>query len=287
MVIPRAIVRDLADGHAAAKLMSQLMLVMGAAPILAPTLGGFVLGFADWHAIFWFGAGYGAICAITVLWKLPDTLPPQNRVKLGPAALLNRNITIGREHSFLTHALLGSFCLAGVFAYLGGSPTVFIGMLHLSPSHYGMVFGLCAAAYIGMAQVNARILPRFGFSAILHVASAVSLLATGTLVVLAFSGPWPAAVYVVPIFVNMGCMGCIVPNATVGALSRHSAHAASASALMGTMQFLMGAISGGLVGIFDNGTAQPMALLMLLGAIGGVVADRLRPREFAEKAIKP
>ena len=107
MVIPRAIVRDLADGHAAARLMSRLMLVMGVAPILAPTLGGVVLRLAGWQAIFWIAALYGAICCAAVWLVLPETLPPRARMRLGPLAAARALARwILRERSFLTHALI-------------------------------------------------------------------------------------------------------------------------------------------------------------------------------------
>jgi len=149
MVIPRAVVRDLADGHAAARLMSRLMLVMGAAPILAPSLGGLVLAFAGWQAIFWVCAGYGAICCVLVAVLLPDTLPTYRRVKLEPGAMLRRYAAILRERSFITHTLLGGCTTFSFFAYLGGSPGVFEEIYHLGPAAYGGVFGCCACGLIG------------------------------------------------------------------------------------------------------------------------------------------
>ena len=277
MVIPRAIVRDLADGQAAARLMSRLMLVMGVAPILAPTLGGFVLRVGDWHTIFWICAGYGAVCCAVVMAVLPDTLPQQRRVKLGFGGLVARYLGIIRERGFITHALMGGFAMFGMFAFLGGSPPVFIEMFHLSPATYGALFGCSAAGYITGTQINPRLLPRFGTGRVMRVAVRVFLLSASVLTVVAFTG-WGGWVAVaVPIFFCMGSQGFTMPNATVGALSRHAGHAASASALMGTLQFCLGAISGVVVGLASDGTARPMALLMLMGAAGAVGADLCRP----------
>jgi MFS transporter, DHA1 family, multidrug resistance protein len=284
MVIPRAIVRDLADGHTAARLMSRLILVMGVAPILAPTLGGAVLGFASWHAIFWICAGYGALCGVLVWCFLPDTLAEHRRLTLGPGALVSRYVMIARERGFITHALQGGFCMFGLFAYLGGSPTVFIELFHLTPARYGMVFGLCAAAFILASQVNALILPRLGASRVLRMAVWASFGATATLTLVAFTGRGGLIAVILPIFANMSCMGFVLPNATVGALSRQPANAASASALMGTIGFILGAISGALVGLLSDGTARPMALLMLAGAAGAILADRHRPKAYTLRA---
>lgn len=277
MVIPRAIVRDLADGHAAARLMSRLMLVMGAAPILAPSLGGLVLAFAGWQAIFWICAAYGAIGCALVVVLLPDTLPPERRVRLGIAGLVSRYGMILRERSFLTYALAGGFTTFGLFAYIGGSPGVFIDLYRLSPPAYGALFGACAAGFIACSQVNPRLVMRFGLERVLRAALRVTLAATSVLLVVAFIEPRNFLFIAAPIFVNMACGGFILPNATVGALSRHASHAGSASAVMGTMQFVLGAVSGLLVGIASDGTARPMAVLLVTGALSATIADLRRP----------
>ncbi len=283
MVIPRAIIRDLSDGHEAARMMSRLMLVMGAAPILAPTLGGFVLAAANWQAIFWVIAAYGALCCVLVWRFLPDTLPPQLRVRLGFVAQLLRYRTVLRERGFVTHALAGSACSFGMFAYIGGSPVVFIEHFHLTPAQFGAVFGLCAAWLIAASQINPLLLPRFGTSRVLRFAVRLFLLAALALTVVAFAGRGGAVAVLVPLCVNMGCFGLVMPNATVGALSRHAAHAGSASAVMGTMQFMLGAASGLLVGVLSDGSVRPMALLMLTGALGANLADLARPTKLAGK----
>lgn len=278
MVIPRAIVRDLSTGQAAARMMSQLMLVMGAAPILAPTLGGIVLAAGDWQAIFWVIAGYGAICCLLVWRFLPDTLPEHYRVRLSLPAQISRYAGILRDRSFLSHAMVGSSCSFGMFAYIGGSPVVFIEHFGLSPARFGVLFGVCAAWLIAASQVNPRLLPRFGIGRVLRAAVRASLAATAVLVVVAFTGRGGILGVVLPIFVNMASFGFVMPNATVGALSRQGARAGSASAVMGTLQFMLGASSGLLVGLLSDGSARPMACLMLAGAIVANVADLRRPR---------
>ncbi len=287
MVIPRAIVRDLSDGHAAARMLSQLMLVMGAAPILAPTLGGFVLEFGSWRTIFWIAALYGAVSCVAVALLLPDTLPRERRVKLGAAAQVARYMTIARDRGFITHVMLGGFSMFAMFAYIGGSPPVFIEHFHLAPPMYGALFGVCAFGLITSSQINPRVLPRFGSNRILSTAVRVALCACVVETVVAFAGVggWPALA--VTIAVTVSCQGFIGPNATVGALSRHSAHAGSASALMGTLQFLLGAVAGVLAGELSDGTPRAMAALMLFGAVCAVVCDLWRPRTRAvEKVIE-
>lgn len=168
MVIPRAIVRDLADGHAAARLMSRLMLVMGVAPILAPTLGGLVLGVAPWHAIFWLTGAYGAVCCALVWRLLPDTLAPERRIGLGPASLARRYAGVLRDRVFLSYALMGGCGMFGMFAYIGGSSPVFIQRFAFSPAAYGMLFGCSAGAFILSSQVNPWLILRFGAARVIR-----------------------------------------------------------------------------------------------------------------------
>ncbi|HEY6431063.1 MAG TPA: multidrug effflux MFS transporter [Acetobacteraceae bacterium] len=279
MVIPRAVVRDLADGHEAAVLMSRLMLVMGAAPILAPTIGGAVLVFANWRWIFWILTLYGTGCFLLVCMALPETLPAAARSRLSAGEQLQRYAHILRDRGFLTHAALAGCGTFAFFAYLGGSSPVFIDGFGWTPSQYGGLFGCCALGLVIAAQVNARVLPRFGPSKVLRVVTRVDLIAMAVLVGFAFAGVHRLVVVIPPLIVFVSCQGFVNPNAMVGALSRHAGHAGSASALMGMGQFMLGAVSGLLVGLFTDGTARGMAALMLVGAAGMVVAERLRPRQ--------
>jgi DHA1 family bicyclomycin/chloramphenicol resistance-like MFS transporter len=278
MVVPRAVVRDLADGIAAARMMSRLMLVSGVAPILAPTLGGAILMVASWHAIFLVTALYGAICCVLVWWKLPDTLPRERRVGLGMASLISRYAMVARERIFATHAAMAGCCSFAMFAYIGGSPQAMIGTFGLSTAAYGMLFGLCAAGFICASQINPHILPRFGASRVMRAAVRTLWCCTAILAVLAFARINILPLVVLPIVGTMACLGFTLQNVQVGALTRHAAHAGSASALMGTWQFVLGSSSVMLVGLLTDGSPRGMATLMLAGATGAVIADLCRPR---------
>ncbi len=278
MVIPRAMVRDLAEGHAAAVLLSRLSLVMGAAPILAPTIGSAVLTFADWRGIFWILTAYGATCCLLVVLLLPDTLPEERRLRLNLAEQLARYRGILAERGFLTHAAMGGFATFAFFAYLGGSSPVFIQGFNLSPAQYAMIFGANSFGLICCAQFNPYLLRRFGHFRVLRGVSRVHLMATVTLTVIAYAGFHKLPLVIAPIFIAISCMGMLNPNTIVGALARHQHHAGSASSVMGTGQYLLGAISGLLVGLATDGTPRGMAVLMLLGSIGMAITDACRPR---------
>ena len=182
MVIPRAMVRDLADGHAAAILMSRLMLVMGAAPILAPSIGGLVLLFAHWRVIFVILAIYGAIGCVLVWRFLPETLPPaaphQPASGRPDHAAMAPSCASAASSPTPRWAASASFAM---FAYLGGSSPVFIQGFNLAPSEYALIFGLNSCGLVAASQINARMLPRFGLPFMLRLIARVLLVAAAVL----------------------------------------------------------------------------------------------------------
>jgi MFS transporter, DHA1 family, multidrug resistance protein len=278
MIVPRAVVRDVAEGHNAARLMSRLILVLGAAPVLAPSLGGLVLQFANWRGIFWITTGYGALGLVLAAAFLPDTLPRSRRVRLHLASMLARYWQILMDRVFISHTLMLAASSFALFAYLGGSPTVFIEHFRLSPGHFAVLFGMVAATYVLFSQLNVTVTRRLGLDGTLRVTTSVYLVLGLALLVLAISG-WGGPLTMACVLALMqGQSGFIAPTGTVGALSRHAAHAGSASALMGTLQFTIGCSSGFLIAWMTDGTALPMAWLMLAGAACAKLADLWRPR---------
>jgi DHA1 family bicyclomycin/chloramphenicol resistance-like MFS transporter len=187
-----------------------------------------------------------------------------------------------REKTFLTHAIMGGCSTFCMFAYLAGCSPVFELGFGLSPSAFALIFGLCAVALVSGSQINARLLPVFGLSRMLTAIARISCSATAVLLVLALSGVHVLPLIVAPLVVVIGCQGFNNANANAGALSRHAGHAGSASALMGTFQFSLGASSGLLVGLLTDGTPRGMAALMFCGMLGAVIADlfRVRPESF-------
>lgn len=276
MVIPRAIVRDLSNGIAAARLMAKLTLVMAVAPILAPSLGAAIMGALSWHAIFWITTAYGAVCSVLVWLWLPDTLPKDKRLRLRFTGFMVRYGRVARDRQFVLFTLVGAFGMFGMFAYLGGSPDTFINGYHLTPAQYAVMFSCNAVCFIIASQISPRLLPRFGAHLVLRCGVLGYLCTTSVLIVTAISGWGGMFGLILPLTATMFFTGFIMPNAAVGALSRQGAQAGTASALMGTLQFSLAAVSGVLVGVLANGTPVPMAVLMLCGAGLAVTFDRKR-----------
>ncbi|AZL70752.1 multidrug effflux MFS transporter [Pseudomonas oryziphila] len=281
MVLSRAIVSDKCDPVASAKVFSQLMLVMGLAPILAPMLGGVLVNVAGWQSIFLALSLFSGLCLLAVGLGLPESLP--THVPRQPlSGALRQYLRLLADRAFVGHALTGGIAIAGMFAYIAGSPFVFIKLYGVAPEHYGWLFGSNAAGFILMAQVNARLLAKRGPAFLL--ARAVWLYLAAALLLLAVAALHPAALWplLVPLFVCISSLGCIIPNASACAMSGQGARAGSASALMGCLQFSVAAGAAALVGVLHDGSAVPMALVIsLCGAL--VVSVEVLTRRLQAK----
>ncbi|MFT0521366.1 multidrug effflux MFS transporter [Pseudomonas faucium] len=267
MVLSRAIVSDKCDPVASAKVFSQLMLVMGLAPILAPMLGGVLVNVAGWQSIFLALSLFSAACLLAVSLGLPESLPAHiPRQPLSGA--LRQYMRLLADRVFIGHALTGGIAIAGMFAYIAGSPFVFIKLYGVPAEHYGWLFGTNAAGFILVAQVNARLLAKRG-PAFLLVRAVWVYLAAG-LVMLGVAAMRPAQLWplLLPLFVCIASLGCIIPNASACAMSGQGERAGSASALMGCLQFSVAAAAAALVGLLHDGSAVPMTLVIsLCGAL--------------------
>jgi len=284
MVLSRAIVSDKCDPVASAKVFSQLMLVMGLAPILAPMLGGVLVNLAGWQSIFLTLSLFSAACLVAIGLGLPESLPAHMpRQPLSGA--LRQYLRLLADRVFVGHALTGGIAIAGMFAYIAGSPFVFIKLYGVPAEHYGWLFGTNAAGFILVAQINARLLAKRG-PAFLLVRAVWLYLAAG-LVLLGVAALRPAHLWplLVPLFVCISSLGCIIPNASACAMSGQGARAGSASALMGCLQFSVAAGAAALVGLLHDGSAVPMTLVVsLCGALVVSVAlltHRLQARRLA------
>ncbi|HEY6874393.1 MAG TPA: multidrug effflux MFS transporter [Geobacteraceae bacterium] len=277
MVISRAVVRDLYDTAEAARMFSLLMLVMGAAPILAPVAGGQLLTVTGWRGIFGFLGVFGLVSLCVAAACLPETLPAERRVRRGLAEMAAVYGHLLRNRRYLRYALaLG--CVAGVnFSYISGAPFLFIELHGVSPQHFGIFFGANACGLIGASQVNRRLLRRFSAERILNAAFTVNATAALLLTVAVVTGIGGFPAQVALLFVSLCMTGLLYPNTTALAMAPFDKAAGSASALLGTIQYTLGATAGALVGIFHNGTAVPMTATMAACGVAGWCAARGLP----------
>lgn len=259
IVIARATVRDLFDHSESARVFSLLMLVMGVAPILAPLAGGYVSLFFGWPAIFVVVSIISSICLAAVYAFLPETREPNPDVRLGSSFAIYLRI-LG-DRAFLGFTLAGGLAQAGMFAYITGSPFVFIQLFGVPAESYGWIFGSNALGMIALSQLNGRLVRRYDPTKILRVCLAVTAVFSVVLIVagLLNFGFWGVAV---TIFFYVASLGMIFPNATAGALAAEAENAGSASALIGTLQYSMAAVASSLVSFLNNGTSLPMTALI-------------------------
>jgi len=280
MVVTRAVVRDLCAPIDAAKAFSQLMLIMGVAPILAPLLGGAMLKVAGWPSIFWFLTAFSALFALAVYFFLPETLPdnvPASKL----SSALGRYLGLLREPVFMFHSLTGGVAMAGMFAYIAGSPYIFIELYGLSVDHYAWLFGTNAAGFILFAQFNSRLLRRHTPLNLLKGTTAVYLAATASLLLVALSHSPSIWLFLPPLFCSVAVISLVIPNASACALAGHGHQAGVASALMGTMQFAIAGLTSAAVGWLHDGSNVPMALVMASCGLVTVIMALLARRASA------
>ncbi|MDG6095209.1 multidrug effflux MFS transporter [Acetobacter sp. AN02] len=295
LVVPTACVRDMVpDRTAGARMMSRLVVVMGVVPVLAPMLGGLVVTLVSWRVIFWASAVYGLVCALLVLRFLPETLPRGRRYRLSPWVFAERYKLLLLNRMFLSHAMTGSFSTFMSFSYLTAASPVFILDFGFTPFQFSMLFGVFAVFMIGASRWNGSLVTRVDPGRVLTLSVYVALV--GCMVLMGISvwdslfpgqpghpkAEFQAFLTIVAMIVALGATGLIYPNATMGALSDFPHLAGAASALSGTLQYVMGAIAGTVVGSLPGGTSLPMAAGMLAGAAGMLIAARFRPAAAAK-----
>lgn len=259
MVISRAIVRDMYRPHESARIFSLIMLIMGVAPILAPVFGGFVMNLAGWRTIFWILAALSVFTIAAIFLFLEETKGPDESVKF--RRTFHIYLEVVKDRTFLAYTIPLSFVYAGMFAYITGSPFVFIEFFKFTPAEYSVLFGVNAAGVIFFSQVNARLLRKVTPEVIITKTLPVTAMSG---LILFLTGVFHLPVFVVcPIlFLFILTMGLIAPNAAACALTNQKKTAGSASALMGTIQFSVSALCSGLVSGLHNGTVLPMMSVM-------------------------
>lgn len=277
MVIARAVVRDVAHEIDPIKLMSRLMLIMGVAPILAPLMGGYLAAIFGWRSIFWFLTGVGALALACCILFLPETLPPAKRQRASLMAVLGSYLSLIRDRRFLATAMVSGLTMGGMFAYIAGSPFVFISIYGVPPEHYGLFFGAGAAGFILMSQFGGRLAARFGRDRVFTVGVAGVACCGVALTSFVVLGAPFLAVYV-SIVIYIALLGVTVPIGSVLAITPFPHIAGTASALLGTLQFGFGAIAGSLVSALHNGTAFPMAISLGLAGTSAITARLLLHR---------
>lgn len=268
-VVAMAVVRDLFDGAAFARLFSRLMLVVGVAPVLAPTLGSGLLRWSDWRGVFIALAAFGIILITVAAIGLPETLPPALRRRGGVGATARVYGSLLRDRTFVGLILVTGLAMAALFAYVSGSSFVFQEQYGLDEQQFGIAFGAGAIGLIAATQLNVRLLSRYSPQRILIAALGLGTVAGLVLTTFAVTGVGGLPTVLASLWVVLFAAGLAMPNAPALALSRHGEAAGTAAAMLGAVQFGVGALAAPLVGMLGTGVVA-MAVVVAGGMIAAV-----------------
>ncbi|MEX5912486.1 multidrug effflux MFS transporter [Citrobacter portucalensis] len=275
-MLARAMIRDLFARTRAAQMLSTLVLVMAIAPIAGPLIGGQIIRLSTWHSIFWLLVVIGALMFISLNW-LPETLPEEKRVKASLAGAFRNYRSLLINGRFMRYTLSLTFYYVGAYAFITGSPFVYISYYHVDPQHYGWLFALNIVGVMAMSVVNRRLVQRHSLEQLLKYATMLAALAAVALALLVKLESGGIVAIIVSIFLLFSMNGIIAATSTAAALDAVPNIAGSASALIGALQYGSGIISSLLLAAFSDGTPWTMAwIIALFTLLSAVLAFRVK-----------
>ncbi len=283
MVASRAMVRDLFDVKDNAKVFSTLMLVIAVSPIIAPTLGGFINTYLGWRFIFGMLIVVIGFIIAGIYFLLPDSKGPDPTFSLKPRAILSNFTTIIKHPQFALYTFSGATASAGLYAFISGSPFVFIEFFKVTQQHYGWVFAFVASGLIGSSQLNSVLLKKFNSEQIIKAALYFQMVIAIILVSTAILGMSELYSTVLLVFLFLSCQGFIFPNASALSMAPFGHNAGSASALMGFIQMSFGAFMSAMVSVLHNQTALPMTGVMAFCSITASLIYSLNKTKVVQK----
>ena len=266
MVAPTAIIRDVFSQKNHAKVLSIMILILGASPIFAPSIGSLILAESSWRILFAVMGGFALIILIGVMIIFKESKLIDKTVSLRAVKIICTYVGIFTNKRFYPFALATTFASAGFFAYLAGSPLVLLKFYGVTQHTFGILFGAIALGLILCSQVNNLLLKKYSSKVILQKALFVQS-GLGIVSYLFLSINYLNLIgFFILAFLFVGCLGFIFSNATALSILSFDKEAGSASALLGSLQMGAGAVSSSILSIISNGSGKPMMLLMFIGA---------------------
>ena len=270
MVASRAMVRDLFDVKENAKIFSTLMLVVAVSPIIAPTLGGYITAALGWRYVFVMLIIIGILILTGIYFLLPETKKPDPNFSLKPVSIIKSYANVITHPQFYTYALTAAVSAAAIYAYIGGSPHVFMEIYKVNEKQYGWIFALIAMGLIGASQLNSVLLKNYTSAQIIKVALTCQAIIGIVMALISLFGLGDLFSTIFFIFIFLCCQGFVFPNASALSLASFGHNAGSASALLGSIQMGIGAGTSALVSLLQNNTALPMTGVMACCAIAAL-----------------
>lgn len=259
-VLGRTMVRDIHGPVNSAKVLSMMGTIMALAPAIAPIIGGYMVIWFDWSSTFVFLTCYGIAAILLITLKIPESLSPENRSSLKPAAILNNYRTLCKNRVYLGYSLSCSCVYAGLFAFLSGSSFVLIDYFKIQPEHYGWFYALVTGGYMTGTQIAQRIGPVIGINALLQRGTLLGASAGLAMLIPALLDIHNLWLTISTQVLFMIAMGIVMPLSMAGAMAPFPAIAGTASSLLGFIQSLIAATAGLVVGHYHSGTPTTMAV---------------------------
>lgn len=269
-MLARAMIRDLYSRTRAAQMMSTLMIVMAIAPIAGPLLGGQMIKIASWHAIFWLLAIIGAVMLLAIAW-LPETLPEAKRVKASIPGAFRNYYRLLTHATFMRFTLCVTFYYVAAYAFITGSPFVYISYFGVEPAYYGWLFAVNIVGLMAVSMMNRRLVHRYPLETLLKCAASVAALAALLLALATGTGLGGIGLIIAAVFVFFSMNGIIAATSTAAALDAAPEMAGSASALVGALQYGSGIISSLFLALFSDGTPWTMGWIIALFTLASAV----------------
>ncbi|WP_077293529.1 multidrug effflux MFS transporter [Yersinia proxima] len=269
-MLARAMIRDLFSRTRAAQMLSTLMIIMAIAPIAGPLLGGQMIKNTSWHAIFWLLAVIGVLMLISLRW-LPETLSGEKRVKASLSSAFHNYYRLLTNTKFMRFTLCLTFYYVAAYAFITGSPFVYITYFGVDPQHYGWLFALNIVGLMAVSMVNRRMVHRYPLESLLKFAISVATLAAVVLAVATGLSIGGISLIVGTVFIFFSMNGIIAATSTAAALDAVPDVAGSASALMGSLQYGSGIISSLLLALLSDGTPWTMGWIIAVFTVASAL----------------
>ncbi|MGQ8875105.1 multidrug effflux MFS transporter [Paenibacillus sp. TSA_86.1] len=270
IVISRAVVRDVYEGPELTRFFSLLMLVNGVAPIAAPIIGGQLLTYTSWRGVFILLSLIGALALLAVIFGLGETLPAQKRSSGGLRQTLLTFGKTARNRRFMGYALTQGFAMAGMFAYISGSPFVLQKIYGVSPQMFSICFAINGLGIILASQIAGRLAGKVSETRLL-IAGLLAAAVGGTSLLIAILAGGGLITVLVPLFLVVSSVGLINTASFALAMADQAKSAGSASALIGVMTFLLGGLVAPLVGLGGEETAVPMGMVIACADLAAII----------------
>ncbi len=284
-VVSRAMVRDLFPASELRRVFSMLVLVLGVSPVVAPLIGSYLLVWFGWNAAFYAQALVGTACMVGMHFRLPESLEHDARRALDWASITSAYTRLFKDRTFLGASAVCGFGSAGTFAYITSAPFVFISLYKLPTEEFGWLFGAVALGMVVASQINGRMSHRVPLWRVLRAANMVQSAAGIELLLTVLTGVGGMPGVFLGLFVYVSAQGFVFPNGSAIAMMRHAPIAGTASALLGTNQFLIAAVTTIFLGFIEN-PAVPMAIVIAGCALSATLLNYLTLGAHLETAAE-